>query len=471
MANLKPFTMPKWGIEMSEGTIAEWMVAENAAFEKGTVLTLIETDKITNEIEAEAPGSFVRIIGQAGETYPVGALIAVLSDGGEASAGEIDAVIAGFKPAESNFRPEDDAPAAAPSPTPAATPPQVAIPEGIAISPVAHARAIEAGVDVAELRGSGRGGRITVQDIDQAIRPAPSSALAGPFPLSPDTGAFASPMAKRLSAIHNVPLDGLEGTGPRGRIRKADVLARVEVAPVAQPEQVAPTVAVQPAPPAGDVTVTPMSSMRRTIARRLTEAKSTIPHFYVRRRVRADRLLALRGAVQGQRPSVNDYLIKACALALMEVPQLNIQVHGNDVHHFGSADIAVAVATEKGLVTPIITQADDRSVADISAAMATLAQRAKAGKLKAEEFAGGSFSLSNLGGFGVEQFDAIINPPQGAILAVGTARPEPIDDDGAIRIVPVFHLSLSCDHRAIDGADGGKFMAALANLIENPELL
>ncbi len=471
MANLKPFTMPKWGIEMSEGTIAEWMVAENAAFEKGTVLTLIETDKITNEIEAEAPGSFVRIIAQAGETYPVGALIAVLSDGGEASAAEIDAVIAGFKPAESNFGPDDDTPAAAPSPTPAATSEQVAIPEGIAISPVAHARAIEAGVDVAELRGSGRGGRITVQDIDQASRPAPSPALAGPFPLSPDTGAFASPMAKRLSAIHNVSLDGLEGTGPRGRIRKADVLARVEVAPVAQPEQAAPTVAVQPAPPAGDVTVTPMSSMRRTIARRLTEAKSTIPHFYVRRRVRADRLLALRAAVQGQRPSVNDYLIKACALALMEVPHLNIQVHGNDVHHFGSADIAVAVATEKGLVTPIVTRADDRSVADISAAMATLAQRAKTGKLKAEEFAGGSFSLSNLGGFGVEQFDAIINPPQGAILAVGTARPEPIDDDGAIRIVPVFHLSLSCDHRAIDGADGGKFMAALANLIENPELL
>lgn len=471
MANLKPFTMPKWGIEMSEGTIAEWMVAENAAFEKGTVLTLIETDKITNEIEAEAPGSFVRIIGQAGETYPVGALIAVLSDGGEASAAEIDAVIAAFKPAESNFGPDDDTPAAAPSSAPAAAPQQVAIPEGIAISPVAHARAIEAGVDVAELRGSGRGGRITVQDIDQASRPAPSPALAGPFPLSPDTGAFASPMAKRLSAIHNVSLDGLEGTGPRGRIRKADVLARVEVAPVAQPDPVAPTVAVQPVALAGDVTVTPMSSMRRTIARRLTEAKSTIPHFYVRRRVRADRLLALRAAVQGQRPSVNDYLIKACALALMEVPQLNIQVHGNDVHHFGSADIAVAVATEKGLVTPIVTRADDRSVADISAAMATLAQRAKTGKLKAEEFTGGSFSLSNLGGFGVEQFDAIINPPQGAILAVGTARPEPIDDDGAIRIVPVFHLSLSCDHRAIDGADGGRFMAALANLIENPELL
>ncbi|MEZ0136889.1 2-oxo acid dehydrogenase subunit E2, partial [Novosphingobium sp. NRRL B-2648] len=170
-------------------------------------------------------------------------------------------------------------------------------------------------------------------------------------------------------------------------------------------------------------------------------------------------------------PSVNDFIVKACALALMEVPAVNVQVHGNDIHRFGSADVAVAVATDKGLVTPIVFGADDLSVAEIGSVMKGLAQRARSGKLKPEEFTGGSFSLSNLGGFGVEQFDAIINPPQGAILAVGTARPEPIDDDGAIRIVPVLHLSLSCDHRAIDGADGGRFMAALANLIEQPHLL
>ncbi|MFC0307646.1 dihydrolipoamide acetyltransferase family protein, partial [Rhizorhabdus histidinilytica] len=253
---------------------------------------------------------------------------------------------------------------------------------------------------------------------------------------------------------------------PRGRVRAADVIAAVP-APAPAPVPVAAPAA--PAP--GEVEVVAMSSMRRTIARRLTEAKQQIPHFYVRRRVRADRLLALRAAVQGQRPSVNDYLVKACALALMEVPQVNIQVHGQEIHRFADADVAVAVATEKGLVTPIVRAADRLSVAEISAAMAGLAQRARAGKLKPEEFTGGSFSLSNLGGFGVEQFDAIINPPQGAILAVGTARPEPIDDDGAIRIVPVLHLSLSCDHRAIDGADGGRFLAALAGLIENPGLL
>ena len=470
MAILKPFTMPKWGIEMSEGTIAEWMVAENAPFERGTTLTLIETDKITNEVEAEAPGRFVRIIAKAGETCPVGALLAVLSDGGEASEAEIDAVIAAFRPVDSSFDvagEEAAAPVMVAEPT---KPVAIPIPDNLAISPAARQKVLESGIDVAAIAGSGRGGRITAQDVDQAIRPAPSTSLAGPYPMSPDTGAFASPMARRLSAIHNVSLDGIEGSGPRGRICKADVLAKA----ARETKIDTPVEAAAQAPSVADgdgMTITPMSSMRRTIARRLTEAKATIPHFYVRRRVRADRLLALRAAVTGQKPSVNDYLIKACALALMEVPRINIQVHGTDIYMFDAADIAVAVATDKGLVTPIVTHADDRSVADISTTMAALAQRAKAGKLKPHEFSGGSFSLSNLGGFGVEQFDAIINPPQGAILAVGTARPEPIDDDGALRIVPVFHLSLSCDHRAIDGADGGRFMAALANLIEHPELL
>ena len=210
--------------------------------------------------------------------------------------------------------------------------------------------------------------------------------------------------------------------------------------------------------------------MRKAIARRLTESKANIPHFYVRRRVRADKLIKLRAAAD-PKPSINDYLIRACALALIEVPAINIQVHGDDVHHFGNADISVAVATDGGLITPIVAGANQLTVTEINAAMADLGARARAGKLKQNEIEGGSFSLSNLGMFGVEQFDAIINPPQGAILAVGNARSEPVDDDGAIRVLPVLHLSLSCDHRAIDGADAGRFMAALAELIENPERL
>ncbi|HLO19049.1 MAG TPA: 2-oxo acid dehydrogenase subunit E2, partial [Sphingomicrobium sp.] len=189
-----------------------------------------------------------------------------------------------------------------------------------------------------------------------------------------------------------------------------------------------------------------------------------------RRRVRADRLLAARTA-SGNFASVNDYLVRAVALALRDVPAVNIQVQGNEIHRMPTADIAIAVATEKGLLTPVLRAAETLSLDQIAAGTSDLAARARASKLKPDEIEGGSFSVSNLGPFGVEQFDAIINPPQGAILAVGAARPEPIDDGGAIRIVPVLHLSLSCDHRAIDGADGARFLDALASYLEQPERL
>jgi pyruvate dehydrogenase E2 component (dihydrolipoamide acetyltransferase) len=454
MSNLKAFTMPKWGIEMSEGTVAEWMVAEGEPFVRGATLALIETDKITNEVEAEEAGCFVRLAGQAGETYPVGALLAVLGEPG-ADAGEVDAFVQNFQGADASF-----ATASEPAPqqqVAAATPPAPApVADNKLISPAAHAAALAAGVDTSKIVGTARGGRISAQDVHQAMRPSGVASLKGAYDLTPLSSAFASPMARRLAAQHGVDLVGLTGTGPRGRISKADVLGAAGVSVTA--------------PQAGSVTVVPMSKMRKAIARRLTESKSTIPHFYVRRRVRADRLLAMRAAAN-PKPSINDYLIRACGLALAQVPALNIQVHGDEIHQFGSADIGVAVATDSGLITPIVTGAGHRSAAEIGSVMADLAARGRAGKLKQDEIEGGSFGLSNLGMFGVEQFDAIINPPQGAILAVGNARPEPIDDAGAIRIVPVLHLSLSCNHRAIDGADAGRFMAALAELIENPERL
>lgn len=447
---LKAFTMPKWGIEMSEGMIGEWMVAEGQDFGRGDVLTLIETDKITNEVEAEADGRFVRIVAQAGETLPVGALLAVFGDASDQPAA-IDAFIDGFRPADARMAADADDPPTPEIAQPTTAPAAVIVPDTVAISPAARARAEAEGLDVSAVNGTGRGGRIMLHDIDQAVRPAPVLTLVGSYPATASGTAFASPMARRLAARHGVDLAGLTGTGPRGRICKDDVLAKAR-------------------PVAGAVEVTTMTTMRKAIARRLTEAKQQIPHFYVRRRVRADRLLAARSA-SPVRASINDYLVRAVALALAEVPAINIQVHGAEVHRFASADIAIAVATDKGLLTPVLRGAGQMSLAEIGEATGDLAARARAGKLKQDEIDGGSFSLSNLGPFGVEQFDAIINPPQGAILAVGAARPEPIDDAGAIRIVPVLHLSLSCDHRAIDGADGAKFLAALADLIECPERL
>lgn len=450
MANLKAFTMPKWGIEMSEGTIAEWMVAERESFARNTVLTLIETDKITNEVEAEADGCFVRFVAEAGETYPVGALLAVYGDA-DSSADEIDAFVSSFKGGGSS---------AAAASAAAAVPETVAAPAPIAdrkmISPAGHAEAVANGIDIGTIAGTGRNGRISLQDVLQTTRAEKPVSLKGAYELTPVSTAFASPMARRLAATHNVDLSGIQGTGPRGRISKADIMDAAGVS--------------APASSSSAPTILPMSKMRKAIARRLTESKTTIPHFYVRRRVRADRLVKLRAAAD-PKPSINDYLVRACALALIEVPALNIQVHGDDVHQFSSADISVAVATDGGLITPIVANANGLVVMEINAAMADLADRARSGKLKQNEIEGGSFSLSNLGMFGVEQFDAIINPPQGAILAVGSARSEPVDDDGAIRVLPVLHLSLSCDHRAIDGADAGRFMAALAELIENPERL
>ena len=453
MANLKAFTMPKWGIEMSEGTIAEWMVAERETFARNAVLTLIETDKITNEVEAEADGCIVKLLAEAGETYPVGALLAVYGDP-DSSGDEIDAFIGNFKGVKAG---NAAAPSAAllPMETATAAAPAAAT-DRMMISPAGHAEAVARRVDISAISGTGRGGRISLQDVLQTTRDEQSLSLKGAYPLTPLSISFASPMARRLAAIHGVDLSGIHGTGPRGRICKADILS---VAGVSSPTS----------PDAAPI-IQPMSKMRKAIARRLTESKANIPHFYVRRRVRADKLIKLRAAAD-PKPSINDYLIRACALALIEVPAINIQVHGDDVHHFGNADISVAVATDGGLITPIVAGANQLTVAEINAAMADLGARARAGKLKQNEIEGGSFSLSNLGMFGVEQFDAIINPPQGAILAVGNARSEPVDDDGAIRVLPVLHLSLSCDHRAIDGADAGRFMAALADLIENPERL
>lgn len=472
MANIRPFCMPKWGIEMTEGTLAEWMVSEGAAFKRGQTLCLIETAKITNEVEAEYDAVIKRVLVPAGgDAQAVGVLLAVFADA-DTSDAEVDDFIANFKAADTSVAAKKTSGAtpappavAAPAPMPAAE--RKPIVTNRPISPEALKLAEELGVDIEPIEGSGRGGRITHQDVYQASRPASAPALRGQADLALSLDSFyASPLAKRLAALHGVDLGGIAGTGPRGRISKADVLALVKTA--ASPFSSAPFVAGNNTPQ-----IVPMDKIRKIVAQRLSASKQTIPHFRLVSHVRVDALLDLRktaNLVLGVKASINDYLVKAVAIALSHHRDVNIQVHGDAIHHFPHADISVAVASPKGLVTPIVRSADMMRIDQIAAATKALIEKAQAGKLGYEDMDGGTFSISNLGMFGIDQFDAIINPPQGAILAVGgVGRVLGEDENGEGRFESRMTLSLSLDHRAIDGAAGAQFMATLKGLIEAPE--
>jgi pyruvate dehydrogenase E2 component (dihydrolipoamide acetyltransferase) len=262
-----------------------------------------------------------------------------------------------------------------------------------------------------------------------------------------------------LALEHGVDLSVLTGTGPRGRISRNDV---------------ALVAGARDEPKRGKIEVQRMSMTRKAIARQLTLSKSTIPHFYLRTSIKLDALMALRADLKARSaaaPSVNDYMIRAAALALTREAGVNVQVHNDEIHRFSDADISVAVATDKGLITPIIRAAQTKAVGALSLELRTLIERARAGKLRSADIEGGSFTVSNLGMFGIEQFDAIINPPQGAILAIGAAHRRPIELNGGLHIATVANISLSCDHRAIDGAVGAKFLQTLQELIEAPHQL
>ena len=387
MPDIRPFCMPKWGIEMTEGTLAEWKLEEGAAFSRGQLLCLIETAKITNEVEAEWDGVLARVLVPAGgDAQPVGALLAVLAQPGTSDA-DIDAFIAGFRPADASVAARGGsapAPEAAPASAPTAAPPA---PKPLltnrAISPEARKLAEASGLDIEPITGSGRDGRITLQDVQQALRPPVTPALAGALPAPQDELAdgakvFASPLARRLAARHGIALAGITGTGPRGRISKADVLALVP-APAAAPAGMAPFVAVPNLP-----TVVPFDRVRKVVAQRLTQAKQDIPHFYLRTSARLDELLALRqtaNLVLGIKTSINDYLVRATALALAQHGDVNVQVHGETIHRFAHADIAIAVASPKGLVTPIVRQADRLGMPGIAAATRAQIDKAHAGNL------------------------------------------------------------------------------------------
>ena len=426
--------MPALSPTMTEGKLAQWLKAEGDVVVAGDVLAEIETDKATMEVEAVDEGVLAKIVVPGGtEGVAVNAVIAVLADDGEDAAGvDVDALSTLPSPAPSA------APASASEPTPASAP---------APAPVAAPT--------------------------PAPIPLPTSA---PTP-APATRVFASPLARRLAGDAGIDLTAVAGSGPRGRIVKKDVEAAIAAGPV--PAAVAPAIAGGPTPaPAGDLPgmpgydAIPHSMMRKTIARRLTESKQTAPHFYLTVDCRIDELLDLRKKLNANandyKLSVNDLIIRAAALALKEVPEANASWLEDAVRMWHTVDISVAVAIDGGLITPIIRGAEGKGLKAISSEMKDLAERARIGKLAPEEYQGGTFSISNLGMFGIKEFSAVINPPQGAILAVGAGEPRPVVVDGALAVGTVMTCTLSVDHRVVDGAVGAAFMQVFKGLIEEP---
>lgn len=481
MKNIKAFTMPKWGIEMQEGTISEWVVKEGQSFKKGDVLALIETDKISNEVEAEFDGTLRKIVTPSGQTEPVGALLGVFGDG-DVPDGEIEDFARNFEAADTGTAVGRDS--AAPNPDPAdksAEPVPAATDtpaisdtsfDNLNISPKARELAINLQIDAAQINGSGRGGRITHQDVYQASRPDAAPELGGALPTpADDESVFASPLARRLASMNGIDLKGVTGTGARGRIRKEDVLALL-------PDAGVPSGAATGAASVENAENTPrieeMDKIRKVIAKRLTEAKSTIPHFYIRSEFDVENLLEFRRVSNKElnsKASLNDYLIKAVARALVEHPDVNVQVHDDKIHYYPHANVGVAIAAKSGLITPVVKNADLMEIKDISLATTRLIKKAHGGKLGFADLEGGTITISNLGMMGVDQFDAIINPPQGSILAIGgIARVMTEMEDGSAGFRSKIAVAMSCDHRAIDGAAGAKFMATLKETVESPEL-
>jgi pyruvate dehydrogenase E2 component (dihydrolipoamide acetyltransferase) len=412
--------MPALSPTMEEGTLAKWLVKEGDSVASGDILAEIETDKATMEFEAVDEGTIAKILVAEGtDEVKVGTVIALIAEEGE----DVSAPAPAAKEAPA---PRAEAPAPATpkaEPAPAATPPAPAKGDGdrVKASPLARRLAEQQGVDLAGLAGSGPGGRIVKADVDSATgkAPAPQQAASGAAP-----AAAAAPPATVETDI------------PHEEIK--------------------------------------LSNMRKTIARRLTEAKQTIPHIYLTVDIRLDALLKLRGELnkglesRGVKLSVNDLLIKALAAALIEVPECNVSLSGDHLLKYSRADISVAVSIPGGLITPIVVGADTKSLSAISREVSELAGRAKEGKLQPHEYQGGTASISNMGMFGIKAFDAVINPPQGMIMAIGAGEKRPYVIDDSLQIATVMSATGSFDHRAIDGADGARLMQAFKRLVESP---
>ena len=418
--------MPALSPTMEEGTLAKWLVAEGDRVQSGDLLAEIETDKATMEFEAVDEGVIGKLLVAEGTAnVKVNSAIAILLEEGDAA----DATVS---PAQS----------------------------AAAAAPLTHeASAVDA----------------------PATTAAPAAAVS-----NDGTRIFASPLARRIAADQGLDLAKITGSGPKGRIVKADVSGAPAPASVSAPPPMAaaPAASLPSSASAASVEAlyqgrsyktVPLDGMRRVIADRLTEAKQTIPHFYLRRDIQLDTLLKLRSEVnagleaRGVKLSVNDFIIKACAMALQSVPAANAVWAGDRVLQMEASDISVAVAIEGGLFTPVLQDADSKSLSKLAVEMKDLAARARSRKLAPHEYQGGSFSISNLGMMGIDNFDAVINPPQGAILAVGAGKKRPVvSDDGTLSVATVMSVTMSVDHRVIDGALGAELLDAIVNNLEHP---
>ncbi|MFT4520123.1 MAG: pyruvate dehydrogenase E2 component (dihydrolipoamide acetyltransferase) [Halioglobus sp.] len=480
-STLHALTVPKWGMSMEEGEVTQWRVSEGDTLAVGDEYVDIETSKIVNAAESPVAGTLVRITGQVGQTLQVGLLLGVVADG-KATDAEVDTFIAAFVPDASGAARASggDAKPAAAAPAPAAAK------AAVAVAPAsAAANALSEGPDDSEVNAStvarriakanninlnnvtatGRNGRVSKSDVEQAAgirvlakQSAPSagaSSSRGPQRSTEDDSHVAStPVARRLARELNINLNDVTPTGKRGRVSKEDVekYAVVSTGVAYYREE-------------------KLSGMRKTIASRLSESKQTIPHYRVSVDIEIDSLLSQRAYMNGElghKISVNDFIIKASACALEQVPEVNVQYTGETIRQFDQVDVSIAVAIEGGLITPVVRNVGAKGLPQIAQESSDLARRAQMGTLGVDEFQGGTFSISNLGMFGVDQFDAIINLPQAAILAVAAGVKKPVVRGDSVVPATVMRVTLSADHRAIDGAVAAQFLRSLKGFLENP---
>jgi pyruvate dehydrogenase E2 component (dihydrolipoamide acetyltransferase) len=444
---------------METGKIIKWLKKEGDRVQGGDILAEIETDKADVEMEAFGAGVLRKILVQAGDRAPVGALIAVIAEADEDIGGVLSqAPSPAAAPAVASAQP---APAATMSDRPAGVPPQPRSEDPAARTPapsVGHAAP-----------GAGAVAQKT------PLRPEAAPAMAGPPPAGPSVShgrVKASPLAKKIAAQAGVDLKLIQGSGPGGRIIRRDVetaASRAPAAPtVARPAAAAPAAGI----PVAEYEDRPLSPMRATIAKRMALAKAPVPHFYVTSEVAMDRAWELReelNALEGQpKISVNDLIVRACAIALLQHPGVNASFQGETfrIHH--RAHIGIAVALDDGLITPVLRDCQAKSLGQVAVESRDLIERARARKLRTQELSGATFSISNLGMFDVADFSAIINPPEGAILAVGSVRRVPVVEGEAVTIGRRMSMTISCDHRVMDGAMGARFLQDVKRLLEEP---